>query len=160
MDMDQHHRPISDLTSQELLRRAVEYRRMAATARGQAVASALERLAIRFALLAARREVEEASHPSSSVIIHQGRSELDKLIQLAEQAAANEPDPVGALANAIKTVAEGNADPYLVMGVLIEGAAYLLDTRIPDERRADTAAALLQLVANRLRATGMLDRLA
>jgi hypothetical protein len=133
---------------------------MAATARGQDIASALERLAIRFALLAAQREVDGASHSSSSpeVETHQGRSELDKLIQLAQQAAANEPDPVRALADIIRTVAEGNADPYLLMGMLIEGAVYLLDTRIPDERQTDTARALLQLVADRLRATGMLDR--
>jgi hypothetical protein len=133
---------------------------MAATARGQVVASALERLAIRFALLAAQREeVGGASHSSSSneVNTHQGRSELDKLMELAEQAAANEPDPVKVLADSIRTVAGGNADPYLVMGVLIEGAVYLLDTRIPDERRADTAVALLRLVADRLRSTGILD---
>jgi hypothetical protein len=61
------------------------------------------------------------------------------------------------LADSIRTVAGGNADPYLVMGVLIEGAVYLLDTRIPDERRADTAVALLRLVADRLRSTGILD---
>ena len=155
--MNRNHRPIGDRTSQELLHRAVEYRRMAATARGQAVAAALERLAIRFALLAARREVEEASHSSSSneVKTHQNQSELAKLIQLAEQAAAHEPDPVRALADIIRAVAEGNADPYLVIGVLIEGAVHLLDIRIPEQRRADTASALLQLVADRLRTTGM-----
>jgi hypothetical protein len=57
--MNHVQRPLASLTSQELHRRAVEYRRMAMTARGQA--PALDRLAIRYALLAARREIDEAS---------------------------------------------------------------------------------------------------
>ena len=126
---------------------------MALAARGQDIASALDRLAIRFALLAAKREVEEASHPSSRDAIDQNQSELDKLIQLAEQAAANELDPIRALVEKIRSVTEGNADPYVVMGVLVEGAVHTLETRIPTERREDTAAALLRLVVDRLRAT-------
>jgi hypothetical protein len=53
------YRPLADLTSRELLRRAAEYRRMAITARCQDTIRALHTLAARFALLAARREVEE-----------------------------------------------------------------------------------------------------
>ena len=56
--MNHAQRPLASLTSQELLRRAVEYRRMAMTAREQA--PALDRLAIRYTLLAARREIDEA----------------------------------------------------------------------------------------------------
>ena len=59
--MNQPSRPLADLTSQELLRRAIQYRRMAMTAHGQATVSALERLAIRYALSSARREIDEAS---------------------------------------------------------------------------------------------------
>ena len=121
-NMKPTHRPIADLTSWELLHRAIKYRRMAGTARGPTIASALERLAIRYALLAARREVEEASHPRSSVAIQQDQSELAKLIGLAEQSAANEPDPVRALVNAIRTVAEGSADPLWCMDTLSGGA--------------------------------------
>jgi len=55
------HRPLADLTSQELHGRAAEYRRMAITARGQDTIRALNTLAVRFALLAAKREVEETS---------------------------------------------------------------------------------------------------
>jgi hypothetical protein len=155
-DISPPHRPIADLTSWELLRRAIEYRLMAMTARGRATIAALDRLAIRYALLAAKREVDEASHPSSSqeAETHLEQSELAKLIDLAGQAAADVSDPVRALADAVRTVAEGNADPYLVMGVLVEGAVHTLETRIPVERREDTAAALLHLVANRLRASG------
>ena len=152
-------RPIGDLTSQELLHRAVEYRRMAATAHGQDIASALDRLAIRFALLAARREVLEDGYlPHTEYAAHNhDQSELAKLIALAEQAAENELDPVRALTDVIRTVAAGNADPYLVMGVLAEGIVHTLEARIPDERRAGAAGALLRLVADRLRTIGMLD---
>jgi len=156
--MNPPHRRLADLTSQELLRRAVKYRRMAITAHGQATIAALNKLAIRFALLAARREVDEASHPSSSgeVEARQDQSELDKLIHLAEQVAADEPDPVQALADIIKNVAQSDADPYLVMGVLVEGAVHTLATRIPSVRQADTAAALSQLLEDRLKEAGLL----
>jgi hypothetical protein len=53
------YRCLADLTSQELLHRAAEYRQMAITARGQDTVRALNTLAVRFALLAARREIEE-----------------------------------------------------------------------------------------------------
>ena len=48
----------ADLTSQQLLDRAAEYRRMAISARGQDTIRALNTLAVRFALMAARREIE------------------------------------------------------------------------------------------------------
>ena len=150
--MNQSYRRLSDLTSQVLLRRAIEYRRMASTAHGQAATLALNKLAIRYALLAARREIEEAACPSSV----KDQSELDKLIQLAERAAADEPDPVRALADIIKVVAESDADPYVVIGVLVEGAVHALDSRIPEERKEDTAGALVQLIADRLLGNGLL----
>lgn len=150
--MDRPRRRLFELTSQELSRRAIEYRRMAITAHGEATILALNKLALRYALLAARREIEEATCLSPS----QDQSELDKLIQLAEQAAAEEPDRVAALAEIIKTVSAGDADPYLVMGVLVEGAVRTLQSHIPDERREDTASAVLRLLADRLREGGML----
>jgi len=150
--MDQPRSRLSELTSHELSRRAIEYRRMAITTHGQATILALNKLAIRYALLAARREIEEAACPSPV----EDQSELDKLIYLAEQAAADEPDPVRALADIIKTVSEGDADPYLIMGVLVEGAVHTLQGRIPDERREDTASAVLQLLTDRLRDTELL----
>jgi len=156
--MNQPHRRLADLTSQELLRRAAEYRRMAIMAHGQATILALNKLAIRFALLAARREIDEVSHLShpENAVPDQDRSELDKLIHLAEQAAANEADPVKALAAIIRIIAEGDADPYLVMGVLVEGAVHTLATRIPAVRLDDTAAALSQLLEDRLKEAGLL----
>jgi hypothetical protein len=88
--MDQPRRHLSELTSQELSRRAIEYRRMAITAHEQATKLALNKLAIRFALLAARREIQEAACISP----FQHQSELDKLIHLAETAATDKPGAV------------------------------------------------------------------
>ena len=148
--MSEPRRRLSELPSQELARRAIEYRRMALLAHGEATITALNKLTIRYALLAARRELEEASGVTAEDPRNQ--SEIVKLVQLAEQAAADQPDPVGTLADIIKTVAEGDADPYLVMGTLVEGAAHTFRSRIPDERRDDTADALVRLMADRLRA--------
>ena len=53
------YRPLVGLTSQELLHRAAEYRQLAITARGQDTIRALHTLAVRFALLATEREIEE-----------------------------------------------------------------------------------------------------
>ena len=140
--MEQPRRRLSELTSQKLSRRAVEYRRMAITAHGQATILALNKLAIRYALLAARREIGEAACPSP--------------VEDQSQAAADEPDPVRALADIIKTVSEGDADRYLIMGVLVEGTVHTLQGRILDERRDDTASAVLQLLTVRLRDTELL----
>ena len=152
--MSEPRRRLSELTSQELARRAIEYRGMALLAHGETTITALNKLAFRYAILAARRELEEASGVTAEA--RQDQPEIAKLIQLAEQAAATQPDPVGALADIIKTIAEGDADPYLVMGALVEGAVHTFHSRIPNERRDDTAGALVRLMADRLRANGFL----
>ena len=158
--MDWPHRSLADLTSQELHQRAIEYRRMAIAARGQAVTSALDRLAIRYALLAARREMEEASQRARDRdrSCDQDKSELAKLIALANRATEGGPDPVESLVSAIKDAVAGNADPYLVMGILLEGAVHTICSSIPHERRNDTAEALRQLLTDRLHAKGMLQQ--
>jgi hypothetical protein len=154
-DAGQLHCRLSKLPSGDLHRRAIEYRRMALSACGEEAKSALDKLAIRYALLAARREVKEAQQPPVNGAHNQ--SELDKLLQRAEQAAVGEPDPVHALADAIRIIAAGDADPYLIMGVLVEGTIHLIERRIPGDRRAEAVEALLILVTNRLRSIGMLE---
>jgi hypothetical protein len=149
--MDRPRRRLSELTSQELSQRAIEYRRMAKAANGQATVSALDKLAIRYALLAAKREVEEASVGGTEA--HQDQSEVNKLIELA---AASKRDPVGALADIIRAVAEGDADPYLLMGVLLEGTLHAVGSRIPPERQAKAATAIMRLLTDRRRDNGLL----
>ena len=150
--MDQSRRRLSELSSKELSRRAIDYRQMALTAHGEDTIKSLNVLAARYAMLAAKHETEEAS--ANRAATHEDRSEVDKLTALAEQTAAGVPDPIGLLAEAIKTMANSEADPYLTMGLLLEGAVHVLRTSLPPERQADTASALQLLLHERLQATG------
>jgi hypothetical protein len=154
-----HRRSLAELTSNELHGRAMEYRRMALVARGRPTRSALNALAIRFALLAARLEVDEARCASRiQCEVHSDSPELKKLAKLADNAAACEPNTVRWLADRIRTVVAGDADPYLIIGVLVEGAVHTLAAHIPVERQQDTAGALLQLMGDRLAHAGLLGR--
>jgi hypothetical protein len=74
---------------------------------------------------------------------------------LAKEAGASVADPVGALTNIIRILANSEADPYLVMGVLIEGAVYTLRTTIPGERHQDCGPALVRILVDRLQANGI-----
>ncbi len=80
---------------------------------------------------------------------------VDELIRRVQRVAANRPDPMHILAETISLIGESDVDPYAVLGVLIEGAAHTIAQHIPAERRADTAATLLQLLEERLRAHGL-----
>jgi len=128
---------------------------MALNAGDNATIRSLNVLAVRFAMLAARREIEEATADRAAT--YHGRPEVDRLIRLAEQTAKNHPDLVEELAGYIRIVAASDADQYLLMGVLIEGAVHSLTSRIPTECQTDTASALLKLLTDRLRACGLLD---
>jgi hypothetical protein len=85
-----------------------------------------------------------------------------KLSSQAEQAAAHAPDPLAELSVAIKAALRREADPYVVLGVLLEGMTQTLITRIPPERHHGTLAAALILLrqrfASRGAAPGRLDR--
>jgi hypothetical protein len=52
-------------------------------------------------------------------------------------------------------IAESDVDPYAVLGALIEGAAHTVARHIPTERQADSAEALVELLAERLKARGL-----
>jgi hypothetical protein len=49
-------------------------------------------------------------------------------------------------------IGASQADPYTVLGVLVEGAVHTLVQHIPPERQADTAELLTQLLEERLKA--------
>ncbi len=122
---------------------------MALTARGEATIKSLNLLAIQFAMLAAKREVEASTNPPTDL----AQSEVQKFVSLAEQAAASIADPVRALASTIKMLGDSEADPYLTIGVLVEGVIHTLNTRLPASRQAETASAILRLMLDRLRQT-------
>jgi hypothetical protein len=47
------------------------------------------------------------------------------------------------------------ADPYLLIGVLLEGAVHTVAKHIPAERQGETTKQLGRLLAERLRAHGL-----
>lgn len=73
------------------------------------------------------------------------------LTMLAEQAAAEQPDLIGSLAKGVKAAVASDADPYLLIGTLIEGITYTLAS-IPQDRQPETARASIGLLFDRLRA--------
>ena len=77
-------------------------------------------------------------------------SEIEKLMERINQVAATVGDPLGDLAHTIQGMILGETDPYLLAGVLIEGAAQSVLLRIPAERRIVVSIALLQLLQDRL----------
>ena len=71
-------------------------------------------------------------------------AQLAHLAHLAEQAAAVQPDLIAALAKVVKGVAASEADPYLIVGALIEAL------RIPLARRSATIRAIVALLVGQL----------
>ena len=51
----------------------------------------------------------------------------------------------------------GGADPYAVLGVLIEGTVQTLVEHIPKERQTEIAVTLKRLLDQRLKASGIPD---
>jgi hypothetical protein len=82
---------------------------------------------------------------------------VDNLIRRARRAAAGRPDAAHILAQTISMACPGGADPYAVLGVLIEGTVQTLVQHIPKERQAEIAAELKQLLDQRLKACGISD---
>jgi hypothetical protein len=80
---------------------------------------------------------------------------LERLIQQANQTSSRKPDSVQMLAQVIRMITADGSDPYLVLGVLVEGAAHTIAQHIPAERQAATVAELNQLLAERLKAHGL-----
>jgi hypothetical protein len=81
-------------------------------------------------------------------------SELSRLASLARGAASSVPDPPADLANAIRSAAGGPADPWLLIGVMIEGIAHTMGVGIPSQRHADCTAAAVKLLLDRMRQRG------
>jgi hypothetical protein len=82
-------------------------------------------------------------------------SAIDDLIRRAEQAAAAKPDQIRLVAELVSLVGDRGADPYLLIGALVEGAVNTLATHIPPERQSETTEQLGRLLVERLRAHGL-----
>jgi hypothetical protein len=82
---------------------------------------------------------------------------VDTLIRRAQRVAAGRPDPARILAQTISMACPGGADPYAVLGVLVEGTVQTLVEHIPKQRQAETAPTLKQLLEERMKASGIPD---
>jgi hypothetical protein len=80
---------------------------------------------------------------------------IDELIRQAERAASASPDQVRLVGELVRMVGDGGADPYLLIGVKLEGAVHTLAKHIPPERQRETTEQLGRLLVERLRAHGL-----
>lgn len=79
-----------------------------------------------------------------------GDPAVRRLTDQAECAAAQAPDTLADLAATIKLALRDETDPYVLLGVLVEGIAQTLTTRIPAQRHDAALAALLVKLRERL----------
>jgi hypothetical protein len=75
---------------------------------------------------------------------------LDALVRHVEETATNQLDPVAVLVAMLKLVVASDADPYLLVGALIEGVAASIAQKIPPERQSDVAIEAVRLLRDRL----------
>lgn len=80
---------------------------------------------------------------------------LDELIRDIESQTASRPELAEILAVVIRMMVASDADPYLLLGVLTEGIAHTIASRIPEDEQADTAEEALSLLQERLEANGL-----
>ena len=80
---------------------------------------------------------------------------LDDLIRDIEAKTATRPELPQMLAQLIPMALARDADPYILLGVLIEGVVHTLASSIPPEARAAVAKDVLRLLCERLRARGL-----
>jgi hypothetical protein len=99
-------------------------------------------------------DLDAARSMLSAMPEHRFRS-LDRLIRQANQTSSRKPGSVEMLARVIQLVTADGADPYLVIGVLVEGAVHTLAEYIPPERQADATEELGRLLVERLKARGL-----
>jgi hypothetical protein len=81
---------------------------------------------------------------------------LERLIQQANQTSPRKPDSVEMLATVIRLVTDDGADPYVILGVLVESAAHTIAKHIPSERQVETTEELGRLLVERLKAHGLM----
>jgi len=77
-------------------------------------------------------------------------SSVGAIVKSAEEAAARYPDPIARLARDISTTIAGDADPYILVGMLLEAAACSIASTVPTERQRDVAAAAISTLCHRM----------
>ena len=79
---------------------------------------------------------------------------MQALVRETEAAAANHADPIAVLVTVLRAVIQSDADPYLLSGVLLEGVATTIATRLPPERQGEMSVATVRLLRDRLHGLG------
>lgn len=72
------------------------------------------------------------------------------LIRQTVQEAAKHGDPLAILTTVSRSVVESEADPYLLLGVLVGGIVATITQKIPAERRQLVGAEVCQMVIDHL----------
>ena len=80
---------------------------------------------------------------------------LGTLRRQVRDAVAATPNRMAVLVDALNTAIVSDADPYLLLGALTEGAVRTLAFRVPPECRSDTALALISILLERMSDEGM-----
>ena len=80
---------------------------------------------------------------------------LHAMICNIEAEAAREPDNVAALVAMLRLVIASDADPYMLVGALVEGIATTLEDRLPIEKQGEVAVQTMRLLLQRLRCRGV-----
>jgi hypothetical protein len=80
---------------------------------------------------------------------------VEALIRRIQRVTASRPDPMHILAQTIGMTGAIGADPYAVLGVLIEGAVQTIFHQIPKEQQKETATMLVRLLQERLIVRGI-----
>jgi hypothetical protein len=80
---------------------------------------------------------------------------VEALIRRVQRIAASRPDPMHILAHTIGMTGAIGADPYEVLGVLVEGAVQTIVQQIPAQQQTEAAAELVRLLRDRLNAHGI-----
>jgi len=80
---------------------------------------------------------------------------LDTLIRQANRISDREPDSLQLLAHMLRLALDDGADPYLLVGVLVEGAALAVTEYVPPQLQPEAAVSVVDLLAERLRARGV-----
>lgn len=82
--------------------------------------------------------------------------ELEALIRNVEAKASDELDPLAVVALLLKLTIRSEADPYLLIGQLVEGIAETVVRRIPAEKQGEVAVNTIRLFCDRLEARGVI----
>ena len=75
---------------------------------------------------------------------------VTELIEQVERVAQGESDAMDRLITDIKATILGDGEPYMLMGVLMEGIVQTLAQRLPASQRRETVLALFGLMCDRL----------